>query len=166
MAASGSDEMTAQDFGAGLGRVLRQLRPVLIARHGTQIGAELHAEVSEFAWEHRDRLAAMGNPAGYLFRVSQSRARRYRRWRRGIDLPPERVEPGQMSDGEVLLHTALARLSADNRTLVVLVHAYGYSYDEAAALVGTSVASVRNRLHRAMTKLRQHLNEETARAHH
>jgi DNA-directed RNA polymerase specialized sigma24 family protein len=45
----------------------------------------------------------------------------------------------------------------------VLVHGYGYRYEEAAELLGCSTASVRSRLSRAMTKLRGLLNEEDAR---
>jgi RNA polymerase sigma-70 factor (ECF subfamily) len=136
---------------------LRHLRGVLIARHGIDIGCDVHSEVAAYAWENRDRLAAMENPAGYLYRVSQSRARRYRRWGRRVVLPAERVEPDWTSPLDVSLSDALGRLSVDDRTIAVVVHAYGYSYDEAAALLGWSTAAVRNRLHRAMAALRAHL---------
>lgn len=35
-----------------------------------------------WGWEHAGELAAMTNPAGYLFRVGQSAARRYRKFDR------------------------------------------------------------------------------------
>ena len=152
--------MDTDEFERRLGQTLRHLRGVLIARHGTELGLDLHAEVVAYAWEKRDNLAAMTNPGGYLYRVSQSRARRYWRWRRASDLPPERAEQGSTSAGELRLGDALARLSAEERTVAVVVHAYGYTYDEAAELLGTSAAAVRNRLHRGMTKLRRLLQEE------
>ncbi len=107
-----------------------------------------------------DRVAALSNPIGYLYRVSQSRARRYRRWRRVLDLPPERGHPDSSSDVEVSLSVALAQLKPDERTVAVVVHAYGYSYEETAEMLGLTPAAVRNRLHRAMTKLRRSLEEE------
>jgi DNA-directed RNA polymerase specialized sigma24 family protein len=82
-----------REFQLRLGTCLDDLRAVFIARHGVEIGAELHADVSIYAWEHRGRLVTMQNPAGYLYRVAQSRARRYRRWRRMSDLPAERPGP-------------------------------------------------------------------------
>jgi RNA polymerase sigma factor (sigma-70 family) len=111
-------------------------------------------------------LRAMQNPAGYLYRVGQSAARRYRRWERHVVLPPERPPSGLTSEADVLLHEALARLEPDDRTVVVLVHSYGYRYVEVAELLGWREGSVRNRLHRAMARLRRELGEETNRAHH
>jgi RNA polymerase sigma factor (sigma-70 family) len=57
----------------------------------------------------------------------------------------------------------MEQLSKDERTVCVLVHGYGYRYEDAAELLGWSPASVRNRLSRAMAKLRRLLNEEDPR---
>ncbi|MDO8391495.1 MAG: RNA polymerase sigma factor [Actinomycetota bacterium] len=161
--------MSTHSFEQPLGEALAHLRGVLIARHGLEVGADLHAEVTEYAWEHRDRLRDLDNPVGYLYRVAQSRTRRYRRWNRAVTLPPERPaerpRDGQPAEHDVPLDAALARLHPDERTVVVLIHAYGYRYDEAAEFLGTSVSAVRNRLHRGMTTLRRLLNEETPDAH-
>ncbi len=55
------------------------LRPRLarafVAAYGAERGHQAVAEAIAYAWEHAGRLAAMGNPAGYLFRVGQSRSR-------------------------------------------------------------------------------------------
>jgi RNA polymerase sigma factor (sigma-70 family) len=147
------------EFQLRLGRCLDDLRPVLVVRHGVEVGAELHADVSRYAWEHRERLAGMQNPAGYLYRVAQSQARRYRRWQRTVDLPPERPTAELTSSSGPPLDRALVGLTADERTVVVLVHAYSYSYGEVAELLGISHDAVRNRLHRAMAKLRRALGE-------
>jgi RNA polymerase sigma factor (sigma-70 family) len=161
--------MSTDSFEQRLDEALTHLRGVLIARHGLELGADLHAEVTEYAWQHRDRLREVDNPAGYLYRVAQSRTRRYRRWNRAIALPPERPTDqrldGLPADHDVPLDAALARLRPDERTVVVLIHAYGYRYEEAAEFLGTSVSAVRNRLHRGMTTLRRLLNEETPDAH-
>lgn len=149
------------EFEERLGEHLDRRRPVLIARHGLDVGGDLCAEVASYAWEHRERLAVIENPAGYLFRVSQSRARKYRRWRQTAELPAERPqrEPSPDTDADIGLDRALARLSRDERTVVVLVHAYGNSYQEVADLLGISHTAVRNRLHRGMARLRRILGE-------
>ena len=48
-------------------RLLRGLAGVL----GLERAEEGAAEALAFAWEHWDRVIAMDNPAGYLFRVAQ-----------------------------------------------------------------------------------------------
>jgi RNA polymerase sigma factor (sigma-70 family) len=111
-----------------------------------------------WAWEHRDRLRDMGSPVGYLFRVAQSEVRPELRWRRRVVL----VEVDEAVDGEPLdvdLVRALTRLSRSQRTAVVLVHAYGWSYAEVADVVGVSVAAVTNHVHRGLHKLRGLLGE-------
>lgn len=145
---------------------IARLRPALIARHGPQLGIELLSEVSEYAWAERNKLDDIANPVGYLYRVSQSNARRHRRWERDVQLPSEIPEPGV--DDHPLgadLHTALAQLRPDDRTIVVLVHSYGYRYDEVAEIIGKSPAAVRNRLHRSMVRLRRQLEQESPHAH-
>lgn len=101
----------------------------------------------------------MENPGGYLFRVSQSRARRYRRWGQAVALPRE-SNPGTQGETDPRLDEALLGLNQGERTVVVLVHGYGYRYEEAAALLGWTPGAVRNRLHRGMTKLRHTMNKE------
>ncbi len=150
--------VTPDEFEQRLAPVLAHLRGVLIARHGVDVGTDVHAEVAGFAWEQRNMVCTLDNPAGYLFRVSQSKARRYRRWGRAVPLPAERAVA--LQDGDPRLDAAMARLTKDERTVCVLVHGYGYHYEEAAELLGWSPTSVRNRLSRAMAKLRRLLQEE------
>lgn len=161
------DNVPGGGLGEALDAALDRLRAVLIARHGIQVGRDLHGELTSYAWEHRERLATMDNPAGFLYRVSQSRARRYRRWGRTVDLPPEEPAGAGTARGtgsgpgrDLDLAAALATLPEDDRTIVVIVHSYGYRYEEAAELLGLSVGAVRNRLHRAMTTLRRLLDQE------
>ena len=77
-----------------------------------------------------------------------------RRRRRAV-LPVE--EPGYaMPEPNPELHLALAHLTDDQR-VAVLVHADGYSYAEAAALLDVSVSALRNHIHRDRNRLRRHL---------
>ncbi len=92
----------------------------------------------------------MDNPAGYLYRVGQSSARRHRK--RGPLFPsvdhqvlPE-VEPG--------LPRALSRLSEAQRTAVVLVYVLEWTEREAAELLGVDRSTVRRHRDRGLAKLR------------
>ena len=57
-----------------------RLRRALVARYGVELGVEACAEATAWAWANRERLLAMANPVGYLFRVGQTAVRRQTRW--------------------------------------------------------------------------------------
>ena len=133
-----------------------RLRRALIAANGVQMGNDVCADALAWAWEHRSRVLAMEHPAGYLFRVGQSSARRHRRWHREVHLPPEAKED-DAALGSLLLDEALGRLNQRQRAVVILVHAHGYSYGEVADALGVSTATVRNQLHRGMRRLREEM---------
>lgn len=134
---------------------LGRLRQVLVARFGWDDGIEAWLDAVAYAWEHRERLQAMSNPVGYLYRVAQSSARRQRRWGRRIDLPIP--EPHRLPDVEPALVRSLARLSERQRTAVLLVHAHGWTHEEAADVLGVDVSTLRNHLRRGLARLRRDL---------
>ena len=144
--------MTFEEFVATVGR---QVRAGLVAANGAQVGADAAAEAMAYAWEHWERVRAMDNPAGYLYRVGQTAARRDRRHEHPDRLFPEpephdvEIEPG--------LLPALEHLSEMQRVCVVLVHGYGYGQTEAAELLDISPSSVRTHLDRGMRTLRDQL---------
>ena len=89
----------------------------------------------------------MPNAMGYLFRVGSSR--RHRRVPVLYDVsgwPDHLFEPG--------LPGALAALSRRQRTVVVLVHGFGYTLHEVAELTGMRRATVQNHSDRALARLR------------
>jgi len=135
-----------------------RLRRALVASYGVELGSDACADALAWAWEHWPRLATMTNPVGYLFRVGQSATRKQRRWRRTVVLPRE---PAADDAGEPSGHLdeALLALPERQRRVAILVHGYGYSYAEVAEMTGASVAGVRSDLHRAMTRLRNRLEE-------
>jgi RNA polymerase sigma-70 factor (ECF subfamily) len=150
--------------GVDLAMVETRLRRAFVARFGVEVGVEATAEAMAWAWEHRGELAAMDNPAGYLFRVGQSRSRRLLRWRREpVSFPPEPADASSGSGGagspwaEPGLDRALAALPADERTAVVLVHCFQWTYAEVGDLLGVALHTVRNHVHRGLTKLRTEL---------
>jgi RNA polymerase sigma-70 factor (ECF subfamily) len=65
-------------------------------------------------------------------------------------------------EGRALLDAALARLPDDYRAVVVLRDVEELSNEEAAAVLGDSVGSVKSRLHRARVALREQLTRALA----
>jgi DNA-directed RNA polymerase specialized sigma24 family protein len=114
------------------------------------------AEAYAYAWEHWDRVSAMDNPVGYLYRVAQSKSRRRRSGAllgNDHDRLPD-VEPG--------LAAAVRALPHQQRAAVWLVHACGWTYPEAAAALGISSSALGTHLARGMASLRNQLGEVTS----
>ena len=133
----------------------RTVRRALVARHGLDVGSDAASEAMAWAVQHRQRVMTMDNPAGYLYRVGQTAARRHRRW--SVRQPQLAVEPPFSDDAEPFdgdVFAALAGLRHDQRVAVVLVHCYAYSYREVALLLGASEAAVTNHVHRGLARLR------------
>lgn len=154
---------TEAGFEGFVAAVEPRLRRVLVAHHGPDVGADLCAEVMAWAWEHRDRLDHLDNPVGYLYRVAQSRGRRYRRWRDrtpSFALPPERLDAHQDADA-VLTLLALQTLTPPQRVAVLLVKAHGWTYPEVAEALGVPTTTVTNHVTRGLARLRAHLGAPT-----
>lgn len=134
------------------------LRQALIAAYGPDVGADVTAEALAYAWEHWDRLSSMKNPAGYLYRVGQSKARR------GIFRKPPPVDVSRPEAGshwfEPRLAPAISELSEKQRAAVVLVHGYGWTVTEVAEMWGVTFSTVRAHVDRAMSRLRKKLGVE------
>ena len=136
------------------------VRRALVARYGIEVGAEAAAEAATWAVEHAERLAMMGNPAGYLYRVGQTAARRSVRWgSRHVMFPSEPVAP-DLPLLDVDLFRALEQLREEHRIAVLLAHGYGYTYRQVAEVLDVSEAAVTNFVHRGMTKLRSILGDD------
>ncbi len=135
-----------------------RLSRALTATYGREVGEEATRDALAYAWENWERVSGMENPLGFLYRVGQSRARRYRR--RPIVLPEvsfrelPHVEPG--------LPEALRRLSERQRAALVLIHVEGFTEREVAKALGVSRATVRRHADRAMSKLRGFLEVDDA----
>ena len=131
-----------------------RLRTALIAAYGPDVGADAAAEALAYGWEHWSRVSGMANPAGYLFRVGQSAARRSRR-RHGYLPQPEAYE---LADFEPRLVPALEALTEVQRVCVLLVHAFAWSQADTAEVMGVDSSTVRTHLARGLVKL-QHAME-------
>ena len=128
-----------------------RLRTALIAAYGPDVGADAAAEALAYGWEHWSRVSGMANPAGYLFRVGQSAARRSRR-RHGY---PPRPEVYELADFEPRLVPALEALTEVQRVCVLLVHAFAWSQADTAEVMGVDSSTVRTHLARGLVKLQR-----------
>lgn len=144
------DTDTKQTFVDFVETVEPRLVYALTAAYGPEVGKETTRDALAYAWEHWERISEMENPAGYLFRVGQSRSRRYLRRRAFFPPPNQRatplIEPG--------LPAALASLSGRQRVAVVLLHGEGYPDREVADLMGVTRATARKHAERGLAKLR------------
>ncbi len=131
------------------------LKHALMASLGPETGSEAAAEALTYAWEQWDRVEAMDNPAGYIFRVGRNWGKRRMRRRRFRPLyPPVSAE---MPWVEPALPSALAALSERQRTVVVLVYAADWSFAQVAELLGVSRGAVHKHAERALASLRDSL---------
>ena len=148
MAMVAIDGRAQESFTTFFQEVEPRLRYALIAALGHDRGREATSEAMAYAWEHWDRIEAMENPAGYLYRVGRSRGRvRWRRYRfNPVSAPgfPE-MEPG--------LPEALRSLSENQRIAVFLVYGMEWTRREVSDLLGISINSVGNHLERGLRKL-------------
>lgn len=136
----------------------RRVRAALIALYGVDIGSEAASDAFAYAWEHWGRVESMANPAGYVYRVGQSAARKYRR---RTPLFPVSFTPDEPIF-EPRLPAALAHLSAKQRAVVILVHGYGLTHVDTARLLEMSESTVRTHLERGMASLRRTLEVSNA----
>lgn len=128
-----------------------RLRAALVAAYGPQVGLDAASDALAYGWEHWRRLEHMANPAGYLYRVGQTAARRSRRPLRYLPAP----DVAELPEIEPALVPALERLSQSQRVVVLLVHGFGYSQAEVAELLEIGPSTVHATLKRALTNLQQ-----------
>jgi RNA polymerase sigma-70 factor (ECF subfamily) len=138
-------------------RFVKEAEPRLsyafFAAYGPEVGSEVTSESLAHAWEHWPRLRKMDNPAGYLYRVGQSKARWYHRQR--VCFP--NVPRSEIPEYEPKLPEALSHLTRNQRLAVVLVHGMEWTEEEVADLIGRSRSTVRTHLERGLARLRAEL---------
>jgi RNA polymerase sigma-70 factor (ECF subfamily) len=97
--------------------------------------------------ERWDRVSAMENPTGYLYRTAfhevHKRSRRAARAVRHFVLMRPQVDDFASADDREILRRALGKLSRRQRAAVVLTELLGYSSEEAGAIMGARAVTVR-----------------------
>jgi RNA polymerase sigma-70 factor (ECF subfamily) len=144
-------------FSSEFTRFVKEAEPRLsyafFAAYGPEVGCDITSDALAYGWEHWSRVRKMDNPAGYLFRVGQSKARWYHRPRVGFPITVR----SQLPEVEPRLPGALEHLTRNQRIAVVLVHALGWTEEEVARLIGRSRSTVRTHLERGLRCLRDEL---------
>lgn len=165
--------MTAseRDFAALYSETRDQILGYLLRRCGQpEDAAELLGEVYLVAWRRRHRLPAGDDARLWLYGVARNVLANDRRGKlrrnnlgqrlRSEILSSDLVVPGpENSDPDLLpaLRAGLARLSDDDRELILLAAWERLEPAEIAATMGISAGAVRTRLYRARTRLRHHV---------
>lgn len=71
----------------------------------------------------------------------------------------ESTESEMQEEQERLLHRSMARLTDEQRELLVLTRFQHMKYEEVAAIMDTTVANIKVKVHRAILKLREYYFE-------
>jgi RNA polymerase sigma factor (sigma-70 family) len=75
------------------------------------------------------------------------------------DAMPDSDETQLMDEREKLLHQSMEKLESDQRELLILTRFQQMKYEEVAIIMGTTVANIKVKVHRAIAKLREHYFE-------
>lgn len=121
------------------------------------------------AWNHLDSFEEGTNLKAWLFTILRnayfSELRKTKReiadsegyHAAKLSAPPEQQGHLDLMD----LNNALAKLPADQREALILVGAEGFSYEDAAAVAGCAVGTVKSRVNRARTRLNELMSQPT-----
>jgi RNA polymerase sigma-70 factor, ECF subfamily len=116
-------------------------------------------------WERWDRVGALQDPTGYLYRTAMNIFRKRSRraslaFRRALSLAPDPV-PFEEIDEQQDVIAALAELTPRQRAALVLTDVMDYSSDEAGRALGVTAGTVRGLASRARENLRRQVGERT-----
>jgi len=149
-----SDQTRVDTFSTFVVEVEPRLRRALTATFGPEVGREAAAEALAYGWTHWDRVGAMDNPAGYLYRVGRDRGRSVPRpdYAGAVD-----VAVSEMPWVEPQLPLELADLPEQQRVAFTLIHGYQWRFSEVAEFLGVTKSTVQTHEGRAMDRLRDRL---------
>ena len=128
-------------------------RSLALSLRRPALAAEATDEAFTRAFERWTQVQAYENAAGWVYRVALNWARSRLR-RRRFEIVADPPERGELDGFDPDLERALALLPLEQRTMVVLKHHAGWSYDEIAEALELPAGTVKSRLHRAVVELR------------
>jgi RNA polymerase sigma-70 factor, ECF subfamily len=124
---------------------------------------ELAQEAMARTYERWDRVAGMESPGGYVYQaavnLNRKRLRRLAVRARRLVALSHQPNSARGVEARTELASAIASLSDGQRDAFLLVEWFGLSAEEAGRILGIRPASVRSRIHRARTTLRERLSE-------
>lgn len=115
-------------------------------------------------WERWERVGAMDDPTGYLYRTSMNVFRKRGRRaalaiRRRLALAPDPAPFADIDEQQDVV-TALRELSPRQRAAVVLLDVLDYSSEDAGKALGITAGTVRGLASRARDTLRRRMSED------
>jgi RNA polymerase sigma factor (sigma-70 family) len=139
----------------------RLLRALFLVTGNVQEAEELMQDAFLAVWERWDRVVAMDEPVGYLYRTAMNRFRsRLRRAARAARKAVGAAEGGDAfaeADERDALARALGRLPERQRSALVLTELLGYGSAEAGRILGVKDVTVRSLASQARAALRKDL---------
>ena len=117
-------------------------------------------------WERWERVDAMDDPVGYLYRTAMNLFRkRYRRAvlaiRRSIGLAPTRDDFADADDREIV-RQVLSTLPPRQRAALVLTELLGFSPNDAGRALGVQASTVRSLSHQGRASFRRAMEVDDA----
>lgn len=135
-----------------------------------QAAHDLSQETFVRAWQRFAKISAYEQPRAWLFRVATNLALNYRRGRAtpirstmelNEEAHPVGGDPAPRLAQDDLVHRALGALPPRQRAALVLREVYGFSCEEVAAALDTSLGAAKTMLWRGREQFRvRYLNEE------
>lgn len=140
--------------------------------HNPATADDLVQDAAVKAWANFDKFQAGTNLRAWLFTILRNTYYSlYRKRRREVE-DPDGTMAGRMSekpahDGHLAMtdfRAAFAQLTDEQREVLVLVGAEGFSYEDAAEMCGCAVGTIKSRTNRARKRLAElmHLDDEHA----
>jgi len=155
----GERQMVGRSDGEAVGEAFTVMAPrIRAALSPIADPAAVDDAVSEafvYLCTHPERVLAMANPGGYLYRVARNHLRRVPR---RPTLPP--VPDAVMPTVDPGLPGALAVLSEKQRVVVYLIAGVGWTAREAGEFLNLGESTVRTHYDRGLAKLRARLGED------
>jgi len=163
------DPPVSDEFRQGLLKAVPALRGFAFSLVGSRYADRADDLVQETlvkAWAHRSSFQPGTNLNAWLHTILRnefySQMRRKGRevedadgaYSRKLGVHPDQYGHLDMADME----RALGQLSAEQREAVLLVAASGFSYEDAAAICGVAVGTIKSRVNRARTRLAEILD--------
>lgn len=141
----------------------RLLRALYLVTGNAEEAEELMQDAFVAVWERWDRVGAMDEPTGYLYRTAmnrfRSRLRRAARATRRVVGAAEGGDAFAAAEERDAVARALARLPERQRAAVVLTELLGYDSTEAGRILGVKDVTVRSLASQARAVLRTELED-------
>ena len=131
---------------------------------------DLVQDALERAMRKRNLWRGSGSIRSWLYRIvfsvfaNQARQRRRRRAELALEAAPTLAAPARQEDAAACrdIAGAMARLPLEQRAAIALTAVEGFAYDEAAAILGVPIGTVRSRVARGRDALRAFWEAPTA----